>query len=304
MVPGRTRSGWRARLAGALGALALLAGAGMARAEVPVPAVARVADLTGTLSPTQRSALEDKLKAFEARKGSQIVVLMLPTTDGEDIAQFGIRVGEAWKIGRKSVDGKQVDDGLILLIAKDDHRMRIEVGTGLEGAVTDLAANRIIEEYLRPAFRAGDFYGGIDRAVDRLIGLVDGESLPAPHQAWQRQSRGVQGALPLLLVIALIGGPILRAMLGRPVGAAATGGIAGFLAFMVLGTMGLAVAAGVVAFVVALIGGLGGGGWSSGRGGFGGGLGGGFGGGSFGGGGGGFSGGGGGFSGGGASGSW
>lgn len=308
MPVGRPRSAFLARLAGALGALALVAALAPARADVAVPPVARVTDLTGTLTATQRAALSDKLAAFEARKGSQIVVLMVPTTEPEDIAQFGIRVGDTWKIGRKSVDGKSVDDGLILIVAKDDHRMRIEVGTGLEGAVTDLAANRVLDEYLRPSFRAGDFYGGIDHAVDRLIGLVDGEPLPPPRQAPQRSGRGTpgfQGVLMMLFAIAFVGGPILRSLFGRPVGAAATGGVAGFLAFLLLGTVGLAAAAGVLAFIIALIGGLGGGGWTTGRGGFGGGLGGGggFGGGSFGGGGG-FSGGGGGFSGGGASGSW
>ncbi|HUO80520.1 MAG TPA: TPM domain-containing protein [Steroidobacteraceae bacterium] len=295
------------RLAGVLGALALLAAHAPAQAEVAVPPVARVTDLTGTLSAAQTAALSDKLAAFEARKGSQIVVLMLPTTAPEDIAEFGIRVAERWQIGRKGAAGQAIDDGIILLIAKDDRRVRIEVGTGLEGAVTDLAANRIIDEYLRPGFRAGDFYGGIDRALDRLIALVDGEPLPAPQRARRPSGHGLQGVLPILLVIALIGGPILRGIFGRPVGAAATGGVAGFLTFLVLGTVSFAVAAGVIAFVVALIGGLGGGGWSTGRGGFGGGFGGfgggGFGGGGFGGGGG-FSGGGGGFSGGGASGSW
>ncbi len=305
MAAGRPRSTLLARGLAALGALALAASlAAPARADVPLPPVARVTDLTGTLTAQQQAALADKLAAFEARKGSQIVVLMLPTTEPEDIAAFSIRLADAWKIGRKSADGKSIDDGLILLVAKDDRRMRIEVGTGLEGAVTDLAANRILDEYLRPSFRAGDFYGGIDHAVDRLIGLVDGEPLPAPTRARPQSPRGFEGLLPILLVIALIGGPILRSLFGRPVGAAATGGIAGFLTFMLLGTTVFAVAAGVIAFVIALIGGLGGAGWSTGRGGFGGGLGGGFGGGFGGGGGGGFSGGGGGFSGGGASGSW
>jgi uncharacterized protein len=295
--------------AGVLGALALSAALVPARAEVPVPPVARVTDLTGTLTEGERAALSAKLAAFEARKGSQIVVLVVPTTEPEDIAEFGIRVADAWKIGRKSADGKRVDDGIILVVAKDDRRMRIEVGTGLEGAVTDLAANRILDEYLRPSFRAGDFYGGIDRAIDRLIGLVDGELLPAPKPAAERSARGLQGLLPILLVIALIGGPILRSLFGRPVGAAATGGVAGVLTYLLLGAVGFATAAGAIAFIVALIGGLGGAGWSTRRGGFGGGgFGGGFGGGGFGGGGfgggGGFSGGGGGFSGGGSSGSW
>jgi uncharacterized protein len=289
-----------------LGALALAAGVAFAlpaaRAEITVPPVARVTDLTGTLSAEQRARLDAKLAAFEARKGSQIAILIVPTTQPDDIAGFGIRVADAWKLGRKGVD-----DGAILIVAKDDHRMRIEVGRGLEGVVTDLAANRILDEYLRPSFRAGDFYGGIDRAVDRLVALIDGEPLPAPqHREWQSTPRGFQALLPILIVIGLIGGPILRRVLGRPLGAAATGGIAGFLAWMLLGALGLAALAGVIAFLFTLLGGLGGGGWMS-RGGGLGGFGGGFGGGGFGGGGfggGGFSGGGGGFSGGGASGSW
>ena len=274
-----------------------------AQAEVAVPPVAQVSDLTGTLSAEQRSALEQKLAAFGARKGSQIAVLMVPSTAPDDIAGFSIRVVDQWKLGRKNVD-----DGLILIIAKDDHRMRIEVGRGLEGAVTDLAANRVLDEYLRPSFRAGDFYGGIDRAVDRLIGLVDGEALPpaaAPAHAARRGAPGFQGMLPVLLLIGLVAGPLLRRLLGRPVGALATGGIAGGLIFALLGVVGFAVLAAIAGFVLTLLGGLGGGGWTNGRGGFGGF--GGFGGGGFGGGGcggGGFSGGGGGFSGGGASGSW
>ena len=269
-------------------------------ADVAIPPVARVTDLTGTLSAEQQASLERTLADFEASKGSQIAVLMLPSTKPEEIEQYSIRVADAWKLGRKGVD-----DGLILIVARDDHRVRIEVGTGLEGAVTDLSSNRIIEEYLRPSFRAGDFYGGIDHAVDRLIGLVDGEPLPAPKRESQRPVRGLSSILPILLVLGLFGGTILRGIFGRPVGAAATGGIAGFLTFLLLGTMSFAVIVGVIAFLFTLLGGLGGGGWSTGRGGFGG-FGGGFGGGGFGGGGfgGGFSGGGGGFSGGGASGSW
>jgi len=198
-----------------------------------------------------------------------------------------------------------VDDGVIVLVAKDDRRMRIEVGRGLEGAVTDLASNRIIDEFMRPHFRAGDFYGGIDSAVDRLIGLVDGEPLPAPQQReWQRRPGGLQSLLPILLVIGLVAGSVLRRVLGRPLGAAVTGGIAAFAAHLLLGVLGISILAGLAGFVLALLGGLGGSALGVGRGGFGGGFGG-FGGGLGGGGfGGGFSGGGGGFSGGGASGGW
>jgi uncharacterized protein len=268
-----------------------------ARAEVEVPPVARVTDLAGVLTPDQRSSLVAKLTRFEAEKGSQLAVLTVPTTEPEDIAQYGIRVADAWKLGRKGVD-----DGLILIVAVNDHRMRFEVGRGLEGPIPDLLAHRIIEEVLQPAFRAGDFYGGIDRALDRAIGLVNGEPLPPPPQRHRSAGGGGLGnLLPLFLVVGLIGGPFLRQIFGRPVGAVATGGIAGFLAYTLLHVLGLALLAAIAAFILTLLGGLGGGGWTSGRGGFGGG----FGGGGFGGGGGGgFSGGGGGFSGGGSSGSW
>ena len=290
------------RRAGPLAAVVLAASAFAAtpaRAAVAVPPVARVSDLTGTLSAPQRAALDAKLAAFEARKGSQIAVLVVPTTEPEDIAQFGIRVADGWRLGRKSVDGKRVDDGLILIVAKDDRRVRIEVGTGLEGAVTDLASNRVIDEFLRPHFRAGDFYGGIDSAVDRLIGLIDGEPLPAPPgQLQQRQQRpgGFQTILPILLVIGLVAGSLLRRVLGRPLGALATGGIAAFAAHVLLGALGISIFAGLVGFVLTLLGGLGGSGLGAGRGGLGGLAGfGGLGGGGLGGGG---------FSGGGASGSW
>ncbi len=182
--------------------------------------------------------------------------------------------------------------------------MRFEVGKGLEGPVPDLYSHRIIEEVLQPAFRSGDFYGGIDRSLDRVIGLVNGEPLPPPPARREHRSGngGLGNILPIFLVIGLIGGPMLRGLFGRPVGAVATGGIAGLLGWALAHALPFALLAGVGAFIVALLGGLGGGGWTSGRGGFGGG----FGGGGFGGGGGGggFSGGGGGFSGGGSSGSW
>jgi uncharacterized protein len=276
----------------------------LAQQLAPIPPVARVTDQTGTLRPEQVAALEQKLAALESRKGSQLAVLLVPTTQPEDIAQYGIRVADAWKLGRKGVD-----DGAILIVALDDRRMRIEVGYGLEGVITDLSANRILDEFLRPSFRAGDFYGGIDAAVDRMIGLVDGEPLPEPV----RQSRGdAQGGgfgaiLPVLLIMGLIAGPILRRIFGRPLGSLATGGLAGFLAWTLVGLLGVAVFAAIATFFFTLVGGLGGNRWASGRrgggpwgGGFGGG---GFGGGGFGGGGG-WSGGGGGFGGGGASGSW
>jgi uncharacterized protein len=148
-------------------------------AEISVPVLkTRVTDLTGTLSAEQKGSLEQRLAAFEAKKGSQIAVLMLPTTRPEEIEQFSIRVAEAWKIGRKGTN-----DGVILLVAKDDRRLRIEVGYGLEGAIPDATAKRVISETITPRFKAGDFYGGVSAGVDRLIRLVDGEKLPPRSSA-------------------------------------------------------------------------------------------------------------------------
>ncbi len=150
-----------------------------AQAVLPVPALtARVIDQTGTLDATQRQALEDRLAAFEAQSGPQIVVLMVPTTAPEDIAAYAFRVADTWKIGRRSVG-----DGLLLVVAKGDRRARIEVARALEGAVPDLAARQIIDRALVPAFRAGDYAGGLSRAVDALIARLSGEALPAPPQA-------------------------------------------------------------------------------------------------------------------------
>src|SRR5499427_1926265 len=147
-----------------------------AAAEVAIPPLAaRVTDLTGTFSGSQIQTLESRLRDFERAKGSQIAVLLLPTTQPETIEQFSIRVAEAWKIGRA-----RVDDGVILVVAKNDRKLRIEVGRGLEGAITDGLAKRIISEVITPRFKAGDFYGGIAAGCDALIKLIEGEALPAP----------------------------------------------------------------------------------------------------------------------------
>src|ERR1700745_2587003 len=158
--------------------------ASMAAADVGVPPLtARVVDQTGTLTPDQIANLEQKLKDFEARKGSQIAVLIVPTTQPEDIAQYSIRVVEQWKLGRKGID-----DGALLIVAKNDRRLRIEVGYGLEGALNDATANRIISEIITPKFKQGDFVGGINAGVDRMISVIDGEPLPAPKPPQQRLS--------------------------------------------------------------------------------------------------------------------
>src|SRR5574338_44028 len=169
--------------------------AGPLCAEVPVPALkARVTDLTGTLSAAQRTALEERLAAFEARKGSQIAVLLVPTTQPETIEQYGIRVAEQWKLGRKGVD-----DGVLLLVAMKDRAVRIEVGYGLEGVLPDAPANRIIDEYIVPRFKQGDFAGGISAGVDRGSRGVEREPLPAPKA--QSPRPGGSGNLESLLVI-------------------------------------------------------------------------------------------------------
>jgi uncharacterized protein len=268
-------------------------------ADVAVPPLkGRVTDLTGTLKTEQVASLEQLLQSFEARKGSQIAVLMVPTTAPETIEQYALRVAEQWKIGRK-----KVDDGAILVVAKDDRALRIEVGYGLEGALNDATANRIIREVIVPRFREGDFFGGISAGVDRTIRVIDGEPLPAPAKAAPPADEGVLQILPVLLILALVAGAILRRLLGRFVGSLATGGVVGALAWLLAGALAIALLAAIVAFFFTLMSGVGG----SGRryyGGFPGGYGGGgWGGGGFGGGGG-FSGGGGSFGGGGASGRW
>ena len=291
-----------------------------AQSVLPVPALtARVIDQTGTLDAAQKKALEAKLASLEKTKGSQVVVLMVPTTAPEDIASYTQRVGDTWKIGRKDVG-----DGVLLVVAKDDRKMRIAPAKTLEGAVPDVLAARIIDETMKPLFRAGDFAGGINAAVDQLTGLINGEALPAPQ--WENSSSGNGEAsgntnnasdtgmgwqdLAIFLFFAVfIGGAIVRSVLGNKLGAVVMGGGAGIAAFVVTSSIAIAAVAGILALVVTLFGAAtgamlpttrrGGGGWSGGGGG------GGWSGGSSGGGGGGFSSGGGGnFGGGGASGDW
>jgi uncharacterized protein len=278
--------------------LLLLFGSG-ALAEVAVPPLrAPVTDLTRTLTPDQIATLDQQLRAFEAKQGSQIAILIVPTTQPESIEQYGIRVAEAWKLGRQGTN-----DGAVLLIAKDDRAMRIEVGRGLEGVLPDVLANRIIDQVIVPRFRANDFFGGIREAIERMIALVEGEPLPEPERAQRGAPDGLGNALPLLLMLVFVGSGILRGMLGRFGGASVTASIAAVIVWVLTSTLVIAIGAAVLAFVVALLGGGGGGGWASpgrrGRGGYGGSWGGGLGGG-----GGGWSGGGGTFGGGGASGRW
>ena len=207
----------------------------------------RVTDLTQTLSPAERTALEDKLAAFETKKGSQIAVLIVATTQPEDIAQYSIRVVEQWKIGRE-----KVDDGLLVLVAKDDRKMRIEVGYGLEGAVPDLYAKRIISEVIGPKFKQGDYYGGLDAGLNSLIGLVDGETLPAPNTT-QSNSMGMMDLLPILMFGGLVTGLFLRSIFGTFFGSALNGGLVGGVVTLLGVALGGAAILGVIAFFITMM---------------------------------------------------
>ncbi len=284
------------------GLLALtLAVPAAAQGLVPVPKLeTRVLDQTGTLTADEQADLEQKLKAFEQRKGSQVAVLMVHSTAPESIEQYSIRVAEDWKIGR----GK-TDDGVLLLVAKDDRTMRIEVGYGLEGALPDATSRRIIGEIITPLFRQGDYFGGLGAGLQKIMDVIDGEPLPPPDHKWDHPRERMRNLLPILFFGVLLASTVLRAMFGRVGGAVAVAGLAGVITFLLSQVLLFAVLAGIGSFLFGLIAGSAGGGFGPGGYGGGGFGGGGFGGGGFGGGGGGgFSGGGGGFGGGGASGRW
>lgn len=282
-------------------AAALLLVAVALGAQTPVPPLtSRVTDLTNTLTPDQRSGIDARLAAFEARKGSQIAVLIVPTTQPDTIEQYGIRAAEQWKLGRKGVD-----DGALLLVAMKDRAVRIEVGYGLEGALPDATAKRIVEDFIVPRFKQGDFFGGIDTGVTRIMAVVEGEPLPAPRAQGRARSTGGMGIQEIVVIgfmLVFVLGGVVRAMFGRFLGSAVMGGVGGFVGWLLLGSLIAAFAAAFAIMVLSLMGGMSGlgrgrGGWYSGGFGGGGGWG-------RGGGGGGFSGGGGGFGGGGASGRW
>ena len=273
------------------------------QALAPIPALdSPVVDTTATLDATQRAALEQQALALQQRKGAQLQVLLVPTTQPEDIAQYAVRVFEQWKLGRKGVD-----DGLLLVVAKDDRRVRIETGYGLEGAIPDAVANRVIQEYLAPRFRQGDYGGGLIEATAALTRLVDGEALPAPVSAHREDGAG-SGAWLFGLFIGFFIANVVRGIfsfLPRPlrgvVSAIAAGGAAWMFTSVLLAALlaaGIGLLLGLSSASPARFASHGG--W--GGGGFGGGFGGGRGGGGFGGGG--WGGGGGRSGGGGASGRW
>jgi len=307
---------WLARLRqGATALLFLLAAFGVtldtwAQSLAPVSALTgHVIDQSNTLTETQRQALDAKLAAFERERGAQVVVLLVASTQPEDIAAYANRVANTWKIGRRDIG-----DGLLLIAAMQDRKLRIEVAKTLEGAIPDLEAKRIIDQLITPRFRQSDYVGGLDAALTRIQALITGEALPTPAQSAPAANEGFDWLeLGIFMFIAVpVVGAVTRNMLGNQIGSIATGGVAGFIAMTVTSSIVLAVLAGLLAMFFTLIqpllpsagssqggrGGRGGhGGWGSG--GFGGGSGGGgFGGGGF------SSGGGGDFGGGGASGGW
>ena len=267
--------------------LALLCCGGLAHADVAVlPLAARVTDLTGTLDKIQIQQLENRLAQFETKKGAQIAVLLIPTTEPETIEQYGIRVADAWKLGRKGID-----DGALLLIAKDDRTLRIEVGYGLEGVLPDAVAKRIIAETITPPFKRGNFYDGIAAGIEQMMAVIEGEPLPPPRER-SAASGNYQNYESLLFVgfmLVMVVGGVLRSLFGRLPAAAIIGFAAAVLAWFIVAPLLIAGLAGIIAFFFTLVGG-GRSHWGGGS--YGGGLGGGFGGGGFGGGGGGFGGGG------------
>lgn len=212
--------------------------------DIP-PLQSAVTDLTQTLNIEEQAALNQKLSQFSQQSGSQVAVLLLPTTQPEDIAQFGIRLAEAWKIGRE----KQ-DDGVIIIVAKKDRKMRIEVGYGLEGAIPDAVAKRIISDQIAPAFKQGQFYQGLNLATDTVIQLIQGEQLPAPAKSTeQSHADDWMSMLPILMFAAIIGGAILKGLLGDFPGSLVTGGLLGGLAGILGATALLMGLIGLAAFV-------------------------------------------------------
>ena len=293
----------------ALGAAAFCAALSTALAATPTDPIAvpklaaRVTDLTGTLTVPEREAIEAKARDFEARKGSQVAVLIVPSIGPETIEEFAGRVTDEWKLGRKGVD-----DGALLLVAKQERKIRIQTGRGTQGTLTDALSKRIVADIVAPRFRNGDFAGGIEAGVDAIMKAIEGEELPLPAPKTQRKVDTVSSYSNLLFLgffLVPVVGMFLRGIFGRFMGASATSGVTGVAVWLILGSLGVGVLAAFIAFVLTLFTGSGLARGVS-RGGWGGGYipGGGFGGGGGGGGGGGFSGGGGGFDGGGASGSW
>ena len=201
------------------------------------------------MSAQQTAALEQRLAQFEARKGAQLALLLVPTTKPEVIEQYALRAAEQWKLGRK-----KVDDGALLVVARDDRTMRIEVGYGLEGALTDATSNRILTEVIAPKFAQGDFNGGIEAGLDAMMKVIDGEALPAPPGKAAPPDE-LPAYVPALVAVALVVGALLRIWFGRIPASLATGGVVGAAAWLLAGALSTAVLAAVIATLFTLAGG-------------------------------------------------
>lgn len=241
-----------ARMAGVVAwvLLALIWSLAPAHAQdvLPVPTLSgRVIDQTATLAPAQLEALEAKLATLEQGTGAQVVVLLVRTTQPEDIAAYAQRVADQWKIGRR-----EVGDGILLVVSTGERRVRIEVAKALEGAVPDLAARQIIDQAIRPAFRADDYAGGLNRAVDALGARIRGEGLPAPAESARPGEPGIQWND--LLVFLFAGVPVVAgvatAVLGRRLGSMATASVTGALVWWLTASLVLAGVATVLTFVL------------------------------------------------------
>ncbi len=225
-----------------------LCGSWVAVADVAVPPLTtRVTDQTGTLTSDQVSTLEQTLQTFESRKGTQIAVLIVPTTEPESIEQYSLRVVEQWKLGRK-----KVDDGALLIVAKNDRTLRIEVGYGLEGALNDAISNRIINEIIVPRFREGDFPGGITAGIDQMIRVADGEALPPPPSSKEEAPPNIWRFAPVIFMLAVVFGSALRSMFGRLPGAALAGGVVAVIAWFLAAGLAATIVAGAIAFLFTL----------------------------------------------------
>ena len=237
------------RLIAALGLLLFGVVAATAGDLVDVPPLkARVTDLTATLGGDQAASLEAELAQFERQRGSQIAILLVPTTQPETIEAYSIRVAEAWKLGRKGID-----DGILILVAKDDRKLRIEVGRGLEGAVPDAVAKRIVAEVIGPRFKEGDFHGGLRAGVAKLQSAMAGEALPPPKSASQsRSGMDIETLLIVSLVIATMLGAVMGQLLGRLGGSTVTSGVVGGLAWLVTGSAVAALIGAVLVFIYVL----------------------------------------------------
>lgn len=217
----------------------------------PVPELrARAMDLTGTLDAAALQRIEERLAGFERERGTQIVVLMVASTAPEDIADYTQRLGDAWKIGRRDVG-----DGLLFVIAKDDRRMRIAPAKTLEGAIPDLLARRILDQAVAPALRQGDFAGGIDAGLTQIMAAVRGEALPppAPAPSTRRGAGEWTDALVFLLFAVPMVAGFMRRAFGRGLGIPLTGAATGVIAWLLTSVLWVAAGAAVLGMLVAVL---------------------------------------------------